>query len=202
MVMNGMPHPQMFSSTAVGARIAGGCFVPGRSPKAYTDKPTGHLKLARSGLWSGPAPLFPTAVLADDGRTLFRVMPSLVFGRGTVFTMLMSVVPCWTLLAVTRSTCDQTVTREQKSQPGKVGFFVADQRPACIQMERAMGIEPTALAWEARVLPLYDARAGRHSMRFSVRRANPAGRRGCTIPSFPYSPSPSHAGPHRKRRSP
>ena len=25
-----------------------------------------------------------------------------------------------------------------------------------------MGIEPTALAWEARVLPLYDARAGRH----------------------------------------
>ena len=30
-----------------------------------------------------------------------------------------------------------------------------------------MGIEPTALAWEARVLPLYDARSGeevRHSM--------------------------------------
>ena len=26
-------------------------------------------------------------------------------------------------------------------------------------LERAMGIEPTALAWEARVLPLYDARA-------------------------------------------
>ena len=26
-----------------------------------------------------------------------------------------------------------------------------------------MGIEPTALAWEARVLPLYDARAGRYS---------------------------------------
>lgn len=26
-------------------------------------------------------------------------------------------------------------------------------------MERAMGIEPTALAWEARVLPLYDARS-------------------------------------------
>jgi hypothetical protein len=25
-----------------------------------------------------------------------------------------------------------------------------------------MGIEPTALAWEARVLPLYDARAGRY----------------------------------------
>ena len=28
-----------------------------------------------------------------------------------------------------------------------------------------MGIEPTALAWEARVLPLYDAREGAHSMR-------------------------------------
>ena len=26
-------------------------------------------------------------------------------------------------------------------------------------VERAMGIEPTALAWEARVLPLYDARS-------------------------------------------
>ena len=43
-------------------------------------------------------------------------------------------------------------------------------------MERAMGIEPTALAWEARVLPLYDARAppdsssrfdGRHTIRLS-----------------------------------
>ena len=28
------------------------------------------------------------------------------------------------------------------------------------KVERAMGIEPTALAWEARVLPLYDARSG------------------------------------------
>ena len=27
-------------------------------------------------------------------------------------------------------------------------------------MERAMGIEPTAQAWEAWVLPLYDARSG------------------------------------------
>ena len=32
-------------------------------------------------------------------------------------------------------------------------------------MERAMGIEPTAQAWEAWVLPLYDARERRHSMR-------------------------------------
>ena len=31
------------------------------------------------------------------------------------------------------------------------------------QMERAMGIEPTALAWEARVLPLYDARSGQEA---------------------------------------
>ena len=30
-----------------------------------------------------------------------------------------------------------------------------------IDVERAMGIEPTALAWEARVLPLYDARSER-----------------------------------------
>ena len=32
-------------------------------------------------------------------------------------------------------------------------------------LERAMGIEPTALAWEARVLPLYDARAAPHFTR-------------------------------------
>lgn len=35
-----------------------------------------------------------------------------------------------------------------------------------------MGIEPTALAWEARVLPLYDARAGPHSTRVSGDLAN------------------------------
>ena len=27
-------------------------------------------------------------------------------------------------------------------------------------MERAMGIEPTSEAWEASILPLYDARSG------------------------------------------
>jgi hypothetical protein len=32
-------------------------------------------------------------------------------------------------------------------------------------LERAMGIEPTALAWEARVLPLYDARRTHDSTR-------------------------------------
>ena len=31
-----------------------------------------------------------------------------------------------------------------------------------------MGIEPTALAWEARVLPLYDAREGCHSMALAL----------------------------------
>ncbi|VVD29938.1 protein of unknown function [Paraburkholderia dioscoreae] len=39
-------------------------------------------------------------------------------------------------------------------------------------LERAMGIEPTALAWEARVLPLYDARRARHSTRVSHDLAN------------------------------
>ncbi len=31
-----------------------------------------------------------------------------------------------------------------------------------------MGIEPTALAWEARVLPLYDARLMRHFTAFCL----------------------------------
>ena len=32
-----------------------------------------------------------------------------------------------------------------------------------LEVERAMGIEPTAQAWEAWVLPLYDARLALHS---------------------------------------
>ena len=32
--------------------------------------------------------------------------------------------------------------------------------PWKVEVERVMGIEPTALAWEARVLPLYDTRLG------------------------------------------
>ena len=28
------------------------------------------------------------------------------------------------------------------------------------EVERAKGIEPSSLAWEARVMPLYDARTG------------------------------------------
>ncbi len=46
-----------------------------------------------------------------------------------------------------------------------------NQRPARIRLERAMGIEPTALAWEARVLPLYDARL------VVLERGNPLSRR-------------------------
>ncbi len=37
----------------------------------------------------------------------------------------------------------------------KTGFW-----PVFLHLERVMGIEPTALAWEARVLPLYDTRLG------------------------------------------
>jgi hypothetical protein len=37
-----------------------------------------------------------------------------------------------------------------------------------------MGIEPTALAWEARVLPLYDVREGRNStLDFTVQQIQP-----------------------------
>jgi hypothetical protein len=40
--------------------------------------------------------------------------------------------------------------------------------PWKVAVERVKGIEPSALAWEARVLPLYDAREGRHSTRLSA----------------------------------
>jgi chromosomal replication initiation ATPase DnaA len=36
--------------------------------------------------------------------------------------------------------------------------MLAGNGPRWREMERAMGIEPTAQAWEAWVLPLYDAR--------------------------------------------
>ena len=36
-------------------------------------------------------------------------------------------------------------------------------------VERAKGIEPSASAWEAEVLPLYDAREGAHSKRSGAR---------------------------------
>ena len=34
-----------------------------------------------------------------------------------------------------------------------------NQRRLCEVLERAMGIEPTSEAWEASILPLYDARS-------------------------------------------
>jgi hypothetical protein len=40
------------------------------------------------------------------------------------------------------------------------------------KVERAMGIEPTAQAWEAWVLPLYDARLASDSSRLGLRQAN------------------------------
>src|ERR1700730_8883948 len=39
-------------------------------------------------------------------------------------------------------------------------------------MERAMGIDPTAQAWEAWVLPLYDARSANDSSRVAAAEAN------------------------------
>jgi hypothetical protein len=45
-------------------------------------------------------------------------------------------------------------------------------------MERAMGIEPTAQAWEAWVLPLYDARAVTNSMSSATGAAT-----GCSVKS-------------------
>lgn len=52
--------------------------------------------------------------------------------------------------------------REEKSLCGNdlqtlLDFCGSPQNDA---VERVMGIEPTALAWEARVLPLYDTRLG------------------------------------------
>lgn len=44
-------------------------------------------------------------------------------------------------------------------------------------LERAMGIEPTALAWEARVLPLYDARRAHYFTREQAVSANRAAAR-------------------------
>ncbi len=38
------------------------------------------------------------------------------------------------------------------------GTALAVTGPQWLELERAMGIEPTAQAWEAWVLPLYDAR--------------------------------------------
>lgn len=52
--------------------------------------------------------------------------------------------------------------REEKSLCGNDLQTLLDfcGSPQIDTVERVMGIEPTALAWEARVLPLYDTRLG------------------------------------------
>ena len=53
-------------------------------------------------------------------------------------------------------------TREAKAPSVMTGLLLG-----CL--ERVMGIEPTALAWEARVLPLYDARSGPKAAFYALR---------------------------------
>ena len=60
--------------------------------------------------------------------------------------------------------------------------------PWKVEVERAKGIEPSALAWEARVLPLYDARAGHYSTSLGA------------APQRPARPIARHAG-YRIRRT-
>src|SRR3989344_3294312 len=67
-------------------------------------------------------------------------------------------ITCRTLCAeIPSSTLFRHRPRPESKKPRNLvrnqGFINCD-------LERAMGIEPTALAWEARVLPLYDARSG------------------------------------------
>src|SRR5450432_2157361 len=47
----------------------------------------------------------------------------------------------------------------------------------CLRVERAMGIEPTAQAWEAWVLPLYDARWGPDSTPCNEWRKSPSSKK-------------------------
>jgi hypothetical protein len=62
------------------------------------------------------------------------------------------------------------------------GSFATPWRKAvalrCLRVERAMGIEPTAQAWEAWVLPLYDARPEADSSRIAECEANGNANRG------------------------
>src|ERR1700730_12553336 len=77
--------------------------------------------------------------------------------------------------------------RQGKSRPTATQGHARQRK-----VERAMGIEPTAQAWEAWVLPLYDARCGVDSSRLSedqatttiedAERQKPWGRRGPRIP--------------------
>lgn len=57
-------------------------------------------------------------------------------------------------------------TKKNRSSARFLRRCIAVKRSAMMRyLERAMGIEPTALAWEARVLPLYDARVACDSTR-------------------------------------
>ena len=70
-------------------------------------------------------------------------------------------------------------TRNKKANLWGLAFF-ADQNLPEFGMERAKGIEPSASAWEAEVLPLYDAREGAHSMLL-----------GAVLQSFCVNPPPA-----------
>lgn len=60
--------------------------------------------------------------------------------------------------ALTRSRSDN-----KNPKPVRLASSLAIDDLPEFDVERAKGIEPSALAWEARVLPLYDARAGHYS---------------------------------------
>ena len=78
---------------------------------------------------------------ADSGYRLCELHPSIQPGLGINVHL--------------RHFFDTGISQKAKS-PETVWF----QGFRFCDLERAMGIEPTALAWEARVLPLYDARSG------------------------------------------
>ena len=61
--------------------------------------------------------------------------------------------------------------------------------PWKVEVERAMGIEPTYLAWEAQVLPLNDARNG-----LSVRQALILAKRGARFSGTPLAARPGSRG--------
>jgi hypothetical protein len=46
-----------------------------------------------------------------------------------------------------------------KGQKPTIGVGLGDLWSFLVLLERAMGIEPTSEAWEASILPLYDARS-------------------------------------------
>lgn len=67
--------------------------------------------------------------------------------------------------------------RQKTKKPTWEGwlFYLQIKDLAEPYVERAMGIEPTALAWEARVLPLYDARSESVILRGGPSESNRAG---------------------------